>query len=185
MGKRTIHEQWYPETEYLLIKYWDNQERIQRLKAREQLLCDQIETLDKELCQLIHIRDFPFVCGVVSFKARMGDQDYSGRLERQEAQISGVSEALFKKYKKLIRVRNRIFNLEEFDTSIKVIVDLLSDEERKLVERRYIHGDSNYQIGYFLHCSEHRVRNMHYRIMNKVAQRLGKKNGRNPVVTKA
>jgi hypothetical protein len=185
MGKRAMHDEWYPETERLLAKYWHNQERIQRLKVREKLLRDQIETLDKDLCQLIHIRDFPYINGVISFKARMGDQDYSNRLERQEIQISAVSETLFIKYKKLIHVQNRMFQLEEFDASMKTIIDLLSDEEKKLVERRYIHGDSNYQIGYFLHCSEHRIRNIHYRIINTIAQRLGKKNGRNPVVTKA
>jgi DNA-directed RNA polymerase specialized sigma subunit len=153
MGNKSMHDEWYPETERLLIKYWDNQERIQRLKVREQVLSDQIETLNKDLCQL---------------------------LERQENQIGMVTEALFKKYKKLIHIRTRIFNLEEFEASIKVIVDLLSEEEKKLVERRYVFGDSNYQIGYLLHCSEHRIRNMHDRIINTVAQRLGKKTGATP-----
>lgn len=180
MGNKSMHDEWYPETERLLIKYWDNQERIQRLKVREQVLSDQIETLNKDLCQLIHIRDFPFVCGMANFKARIGEQDCPDRMERQENQIGMVTEALFKKYKKLIHVRTRIFNLEEFEASIKVIVDLLSEEEKKLVERRYVFGDSNYQIGYLLHCSEHRIRNMHDRIINTVAQRLGKKTGATP-----
>jgi len=88
--------------------------------------------------------------------------------------VDKISRDLIKNNRALVSTQMRIYELLEFISPFELVFNRLTDEEKKLIEGKYLLNLSNYQLADILHCSEKRVRTMKKRIILKIADWLGK-----------
>lgn len=171
-------DRWYPETERVLKQYWKSQLQLERLKAKESALVEGIRILEAELEEGKKIPGFTAKYGIVPGSSRREDEGYTSLMQEYEEQVDKLASEITKKRKNLVVIRIRVCEIEEENAPFQAIVSRLTEEEKKLLEQRYIFRRSNYQIGMVLNCGEWRVRNMRNKIMEQVAEWLGKRQPR-------
>lgn len=169
-------QQWYVETEKLIRLYWRSKERLSRLREKERILQLSRGELKKNLIRTRAIPGYTRKFGIVSWEGRKGDFDYSSVMVEYEKLVDKISRDLIKNNRALVSTQMRIYELLEFISPFELIFNRLTDEEKKLLEGKYLLNLSNYQLADILHCSEKRVRTMKKRIIFKIADWLGKLN---------
>lgn len=172
---KTGVEVWFYQTELLISGFWLMKDRIARLKNYEKYYLKNINLLKLELSEFKYIPSLTAKYGILNQIQRNHDYSYANLMAEYEKQVDKITELLIRMYKKLISIQQRIWHLEESIVLIEMVLSRLSDEEKMLMEQKYAYKRSNYQTADLLHCSEKRVRNMHRKIIEQIAEWLNKK----------
>jgi hypothetical protein len=171
-------ESWYSDTERLISRYCKAQDRLERLRATEQALKENIDELNQNLAEMRGITGITAKYGLIPGGSRSGDSGYMSLMEQYEKQVDNITKQLLQKWRRLASIRARIHAIKEWSAPFGVAVSRFSAEEYSIIEHRYIFRRSNYQIAHIMYCSEYRIRYKLNKIVEYMASWLKIKNQR-------
>lgn len=190
----------FRETERLLNKYFKVQLRIERLNDIISKLECQADEIKKELSFATPV---PRVVSVLrsdggavvpvggyggggSWGGSESGVDYEGDGSKGlDAAIEKYDELLVRLRTRYLFLRRRIWllkvrvqRLEEEAAGVGAVVGQLDDDEKMIIEQRYVYKRSNYAIAKVMSFDEKTIRNKKREIVLKVADYLGKIKGK-------
>lgn len=179
----------FRQTERLLNRYYKKKTRIERLHKIIGQLIDQAEEMKFELAAASPVPrviaayqgDGGAGMGTVSGGVGGGAGSGSGG-KGLEFAIERYGDLMVNMWTRYLELKRRIWMLkirvgrleEEVAAVDHAVCRLLNDEERTIIEHRYIGRRSNYAIGKVMSFSEATVRRKLSDIVIKVANYLGK-----------
>lgn len=163
---------WETDIGKVLVKYYRNQARLERLRAVENGLLGNIRELEYTLKCMMNTPKMtasygysPGFCG--------GDGDpLADMMEKLENATIRAREQLPEKYKRLISIKLRIHEVKEWMAPFDASLARMTNEERRILEMKYSWRRSNRNISDLLHCDEKRIRNKHYKIITYLTECL-------------
>jgi hypothetical protein len=169
----------FRQTESLLNRYCKKKMRIERLHSIIQLIHDQAEEIKQELAEATPVPRLISVYrsdgGAAVPVGGFGGSGIKG-LDTAIDKYNSLLVDLQARYLELRRrewlLRLRARRLEEEIAGIDAVVGQLDEDERRIVEFRYLYRWSNYAIGKEMRFDERTIRRKHQAIVFKVADSL-------------
>lgn len=167
----------FQRVEGILYRYYRKKQQIQRLKKSLNTIEEQIKDIRRILSDKEALRPSLGIVGkymiVVGgegggFHSDPVDRTYQMHIKTIEQLQNKLSELMQRK----IKLKMRIFKLEQEIDGIEFAIGELSEIEKKIVEQKYFYKRSNVQIGIAINCDEATVRRKRKEIVEKIANML-------------
>lgn len=162
----------------VLVKYYHKQSRLEQLRGIEVILLGDIREMEETIkC----IMDTPKMTAKYGYSPG-GSSDcidpLASMIEKLESATRKAQQLLPDKYKRLISIRYRIHEIREWMAPFDIAFNRLTEEEKRILEMKYSWRRSNRSIADMFHCTEKRIRSIHYKVIKYVTICFQKQSGR-------
>ncbi|MDD3654919.1 MAG: hypothetical protein PHO01_12225 [Desulfotomaculaceae bacterium] len=178
----------FRQTERLFNRYYKKKMRIERLHMIIGQLNEQAEEMKVELAAASPV---PRVIAVYQGYGGVGGghgggggagSGAGGGVKGLDVAIERYGDLMVNMWTRYLEIKRRIWTLkvrvgrleEEVAAVDDAVTRLLDDEERLIIEQRYVYRRSNYTIGKVMNRDERTIRRKHQAIIKKVAYFLAK-----------